>query len=122
MHDFCLTIPYGMIMIFGGVVGFVTSGSKPSLIAGVVSGSLLTLLGYGGYKEYKRRNGQVSSSWTLGSLAVSGPIAVMMGLRVQKTGKVIPSGLVAGLSIAMSMFYCYKLATASSNKAPSKQK
>lgn len=35
MHDFCLTIPYGMLVMCGGAFGFLVAGSKASLIAGV---------------------------------------------------------------------------------------
>ncbi|CAM9254882.1 unnamed protein product, partial [Laminaria digitata] len=35
MHDFCLTIPYGMIVMCGGIIGFLVAGSKASLMAGV---------------------------------------------------------------------------------------
>lgn len=35
MHDFCLTIPYGMVVMAGGVIGFLAAGSRASLVAGV---------------------------------------------------------------------------------------
>lgn len=35
MHDFCLTIPYGMVVMCGGIIGFLVAGSKASLMAGV---------------------------------------------------------------------------------------
>ncbi|CAN0471922.1 unnamed protein product [Hapterophycus canaliculatus] len=35
MHDFCLTIPYGMVVMIGGIIGFLAAGSRASLMAGV---------------------------------------------------------------------------------------
>src|SRR5262245_60454902 len=37
------TVVYGLLAITGGVMGYVNKGSKPSLIAGGVSGSLLLI-------------------------------------------------------------------------------
>eukprot|EP00752_Nemacystus_decipiens_P016254 g14534.t1 len=111
MHDFCLTIPYGMIVMFGGVIGFLKAGSRASLMAGGGSGGLLMLLGYGGYMEYKRR-GTVSTLWTITSLVVSNVIWVMMGKRIRKTGKMMPSAPVGALALGMSLFYVFQLTKA----------
>ncbi|CAM9448045.1 unnamed protein product [Choristocarpus tenellus] len=124
MHDFCLTIPYGMLMVFGGIVGFIAAGSKASLIAGVCSGGLLTLFGYGGVTNYTYSHCPslcmlpFSVSYSLA--VISSTIGVMMVMRVNKTGKFMPSGLIAGLSVGMSLFYCFKLAKTSSKAAPKK--
>ena len=37
MHDFCLTIPYALFLLIGGIFGFMKSGSMTSLIAGTYS-------------------------------------------------------------------------------------
>jgi uncharacterized membrane protein (UPF0136 family) len=42
---------YGLIALAGGVLGFVNKGSKPSLIAGGVSGLLLIVFGAAAWAE-----------------------------------------------------------------------
>jgi len=37
MYDFCLTFPYAMLLALGGVAGFATKGSLPSLLGGLGS-------------------------------------------------------------------------------------
>ncbi|CAN0103701.1 unnamed protein product [Pylaiella littoralis] len=111
MHDFCLTIPYGMIVMCGGVIGFLAAGSKASLMAGGGSGGVLMLLGYGGYMQYKKR-GTVSQLWTVASLVVSNVIGVIMVKRARKTGKMMPAAPVGALALGMSMFYVYQMAKA----------
>ncbi|CAM9641893.1 unnamed protein product [Ascophyllum nodosum] len=108
MHDFCLTIPYGIIIMGGGVIGYLAAGSKASLIAAGSSGGLLTVLGYGGYLEYKRR-GTVSKLWTIASLVVSNAIWIMMVKRISKTGNMMPSAPVGALGLGMTLFYVYQM-------------
>lgn len=50
--------------------------------------------------------------------AMSGALTVVMGKRLQKTGKMMPSAPVAAISLGMSLFYCYQLVKA---KPPSKK-
>lgn len=60
MHDFCLTIPYGMLVMCGGGIGFLIAGSKASLIAGVRKN-----LSYQYEFEFVLRVFLVSASYTL---------------------------------------------------------
>ncbi|CAB1119966.1 unnamed protein product [Ectocarpus sp. CCAP 1310/34] len=121
MHDFCLTIPYGMIVMFGGIIGFLAAGSRASLMAGGGSGALLMLLGYGGYMEYKAK-GTVSQLWTIASLVISNVIWVMMAKRFRKTGKIMPSAPLGILALLMAFFYAYQMAkTTKANFKPAAQ-
>jgi uncharacterized membrane protein (UPF0136 family) len=67
LHDFCLTLPYGGTVLLGGIIGFLTKGSKASLFAGGGSGALLCFLGYSSLQEYKKHN-KCSKIWTSISL------------------------------------------------------
>jgi hypothetical protein len=41
MYDFCLTFPYAALLGLGGLIGFLTKGSLPSLVGGVGSATVL---------------------------------------------------------------------------------
>lgn len=55
MHDFCFTIPYGLIIVGGGLVGYFKRGSTASLAGGLGSGLVLILAGYLSLKAFERR-------------------------------------------------------------------
>lgn len=55
MHDFCLTIPYGLILVVGGLVGYLKKGSTASLGGGVGTGLVLILAGYLSFKAFERK-------------------------------------------------------------------
>lgn len=59
MHDFCFTFPYGTLLIFGGLLGFLLKGSLPSFMGGVGSGLVLSLAGYVQYKAYEKRTNSI---------------------------------------------------------------
>ncbi|GFZ04918.1 transmembrane proteins 14C [Actinidia rufa] len=52
MHDFCFTIPYGLLLVCGGFVGYTSKGSTASLGGGVGTGLLLILAGYLSLKAF----------------------------------------------------------------------
>lgn len=52
MYDFCFTFPYSLLLAFGGLIGFVTKGSVPSLLGGVGSAALLAACGYVSLQRY----------------------------------------------------------------------
>lgn len=55
MHDFCFTIPYGLILVGGGIVGYLKKGSVASLGGGVGTGLLLILAGYLSLKAFEKK-------------------------------------------------------------------
>lgn len=55
MHDFCFTIPYGLILIVGGTVGYAKKRSIASLGGGVGTGLLLVLAGYLSLKAFEKK-------------------------------------------------------------------
>lgn len=55
MHDFCFTIPYGLIIVVGGVIGYAKKRSIASLGGGLGTGLLLILAGYLSLKAFEKR-------------------------------------------------------------------
>ncbi len=82
---------FGVLTIAGGVMGFVKAKSRPSLIAGSVSGALLVLAGY-----------LVGTSGRIGlflGLGVSAALAARFVMTYRKSKKLMPAGLMAVLGI-----------------------
>ena len=77
-----------ILLMLGGVIGKVSSGSNISLVAGV---------GSGGFLFSRRRKPGVSAVW------VSMLVAVVMAFRWRSTGKFMPAGLVALLGFTEAM-------------------
>ncbi|XP_033123606.1 transmembrane protein 14C-like isoform X1 [Anneissia japonica] len=91
---------YAVVVAVGGVVGYVKAGSAMSLAMGLLFGGVA---GYGAsLTSQDPRNVNV----ILGSSAV---LAGVMGMRFVKSGKFMPAGLVATLSILMVLRYGYRL-------------
>lgn len=109
MHDFCFTLPYAFLLALGGLIGFLTKQSIPSLAGGGGSGLVLFLAGWQQLKAFKAG----TNSWPaiLAELVTSAVLTYVLGLRYARTGKVMPAGMVACLSGAMALFYLYKVAT-----------
>ncbi len=82
---------YGVLNIAGGMLGYVKSKSKISLIMGCSLGTLLvlfaiaTLMGYNGIPV---------------STVLTGLLVVVFGIRWVKTKKIMPAGLMVLLGIA----------------------
>ncbi|THU51356.1 hypothetical protein C4D60_Mb06t30160 [Musa balbisiana] len=116
MHDFCFTIPYGLLVLVGGVVGYARRGSTASLAGGAGSGVVLLLAGFLSLKAFeKRRNSYLALALeTLCSLILT----FVMGKRYLETSKIMPAGLVAALSALMSLFYLYKIASGGNHIPP----
>jgi uncharacterized membrane protein (UPF0136 family) len=84
---------YGILMLGGGVMGFVTSGSVPSLISGLISGVLLIAAAFM-TRSYPK------AAYTLATVVTVALIAVFVE-RFMKTHKVMPSLGLVGLSVVM---------------------
>jgi uncharacterized membrane protein (UPF0136 family) len=83
---------FGVVTIAGGVMGFVKAKSRPSLIAGTISGGLLLAAGY-----------LVGTSGRLGlllGLGVSAALAARFVTSYRKSKKIMPAGVMAVLGIA----------------------
>ncbi|MBA3534514.1 MAG: TMEM14 family protein [Ardenticatenales bacterium] len=81
---------YGLILIFGGVKGY-QSGSQDSLYAGAGSGILALLCAVLSLKMPRLGLG-------LGAL-IATILTGVMGWRFEKTGKLMPAGMIATTSL-----------------------
>ncbi|PSC68036.1 membrane protein [Micractinium conductrix] len=119
MYDFCFTPIYAALLALGGFVGYATKGSTASLGGGLGSAVVLAGCTWASLNAFHR--GQLCRPATLLSLAVSACLTYLMWQRLQRTGKVMPAGMVASLSAAMSLFYVWNLLLFKPNLPASKQ-
>lgn len=80
-----IAIIYGIITLVGGVIGYLKAKSKPSLISGVLSALLLFIAAF-----------LESQGYDLGRVfaqVITIVLIIVFALRLQKTGKFMPSGL-----------------------------
>mmetsp|Transcript_8203 Transcript_8203/g.15981 ORF Transcript_8203/g.15981 Transcript_8203/m.15981 type:complete len:122 (-) Transcript_8203:151-516(-) len=109
MYAFCLSIPYGLLVMAAGLWGFLKAGSMISMLTGFLFGGTLVFCGYKGYNAYMVDPKKVLAHWTVGSLTSSAILSITMGIRFQKTGKMWPAGIILSSSLVMSGFYIIKL-------------
>ncbi|XP_050541535.1 transmembrane protein 14C [Daktulosphaira vitifoliae] len=83
---------YAATVAAGGIFGYAKAASIPSLSAGLLFGSLL---GFGAYQLSKNPNNLALS------LSTSAVLGTIMGVRYINSGKIMPAGLLAALSLAM---------------------
>lgn len=92
---------YAVLMATGGVIGYVKVHSKASLISGVGFGLLLLASGYGVWE---------GSRDSLGASAVIAALLVILfAIRVVKTRKLVPAGVLAVLSVLTLVIFLAKL-------------
>ena len=82
---FIANLIYGIISIVGGIIGYKQSQSKISLISGSISGLLLLIASY-------FINQGLSWSLLMGAI-VCFTLVIVFILRLKKTGKFMPAGL-----------------------------
>ena len=85
-------IAYGILAIIGGIIGYSQAQSKVSLISGIVSGLLLIL---GGVMQLQ------GQAWGLIlATVVSAVLVIVFAVRLAKTRKFMPAGLMSILGLA----------------------
>ncbi|KAL6999313.1 Protein FATTY ACID EXPORT 5, variant 2 [Sarracenia purpurea var. burkii] len=95
MHDFCFTIPYGIVLVCGGILGYASKGSTASLAGGVGTGLLLIQAGYLSLSAFgKRKNSYLA---LILETACAATLTWVMGQRYTQTSKIMPAGVVAGI-------------------------
>ena len=109
MHDFCLTLPWGLFVALGGLAGFAIAGSTKSLIFGGGMGTLLMALGAMSLKKWKAN--ESSAFETIVSALISTALGAVMGKKWMAGGSFIPAGLIACGAALMCVFYAHNLAS-----------
>ncbi|KAF8409537.1 hypothetical protein HHK36_005615 [Tetracentron sinense] len=117
MHDFCFAIPYGLILMTGGVLGYAKKGSTASLAGGLGTGFLLLLAGFLSLKAFKK--GRNSYLAMILETVCAFTLTWVMGQRYIQTSKIMPAGIVALISTVMTGFFLFKIATGG-NHIPAK--
>ncbi|RNA36743.1 transmembrane 14C [Brachionus plicatilis] len=88
-----LSYGYGLAIVAGGLIGYLKANSIPSLAAGLAFGAAATYGAVLTSQDPKRFHlGLVTSTLLLG----------VMGMRFWRTGKLMPAGLMAALSLAQT--------------------
>ena len=85
---------YGVLLILGGVMGFVKARSRPSLIAGIVSG-LITL-----GAAYISRHDNEDGGFSIG-LILAITMFIFFGMRAMTARKFMPMGMMTVSSAAV---------------------
>ncbi len=86
------TLVYGILLFVGGIMGYVSAKSKPSLISGVVSGLLLLITAFIQLQK-------ISAGLIIAQI-VTILLAVVFTIRLLKTRKFMPAGLMLMVSVA----------------------
>ena len=90
---------YGILLIFGGLMGYAMARSVPSLVAGSICGFIALLMGY--------RYTWHFAPWVALLLAIV--LIVMMGRRYLNTRKAMPALGIVVLSVIVAIVQVYVL-------------
>lgn len=88
---------YALLVIAGGVWGYVKAQSKPSLISGLISGAALLIACFITFQSFN--TGMALAT----CLAIA--LLIVFALRFRKTRKFMPAGLMAGLSLLAAIIF-----------------
>lgn len=85
-------LAYAAVMLLGGLMGYSKAGSRPSLVAGLVSAALLFVAFWIGRDDPGRGYG-------LGTI-IALLLTAVFAVRFMKTRKAMPSGMLFAVSLA----------------------
>ncbi|KAJ1291130.1 hypothetical protein BS78_02G295000 [Paspalum vaginatum] len=112
MEDFYVTIPYGLLVLGGGIAGYVKRGSAVSLAAGAGFGGALLLAGALSAWAFARGGGGAGAIFAaVLQIVCAVVLTVVMGIRYVKSRKIMPAGIIAAISALVLIFYVYKIST-----------
>ncbi|XP_058095710.1 protein FATTY ACID EXPORT 1, chloroplastic-like [Magnolia sinica] len=119
IHDFCLGLPFGGLVLSGGLVGFLFSKNLTTLTTGVLYGGALLALSMYSLKVW--RQGKSSLPFILGQSALAAALLAKHFQTYSLTKKLFPTGFYAVVSAAMLCFYTYVMLSGG-NPPPKKLK
>ncbi|KAL3692791.1 hypothetical protein R1sor_006442 [Riccia sorocarpa] len=105
IHDFCLGIPYGGLLVGGGLFWFILTGSTAAIRFGVILGGALLFLSITSLKIWKQ--GRSSLPYIQGQAALTAIIFIRDSRRYLGGGGFFPTAVSALASGAMLAFYAY---------------
>lgn len=88
---------YGVLMILGGIVGFIKVHSKASLLSGTGLGLGLLASGYGVWRG--------SANSLVVAVVIAALLLVLFAVRFAKTRRFMPVGVLAVLSLAAVVIF-----------------
>ena len=86
-----IVLSYGIIVLAGGLIGYFSAGSLPSLFSGILFGALLLWSSWGLFRM------NIPAFYT--ALASSGILSLFFGFRYYVTGSMVPAGSMAIFSV-----------------------
>lgn len=84
---------YGLLVVLGGLIGYLTADSLPSLITGSICGALLFASGLGLCRS------SVIAFFT--GVGVSLALAIFFGIRYYLTHQMMPAGMMTIISVTV---------------------
>ncbi|GJP29345.1 hypothetical protein CLOM_g16468 [Closterium sp. NIES-68] len=105
IHDFCLGIPYGALLVVGGVLWFTLAGSLNALRFGLILGGCILASSISSLHAWQ--NHRPSSVYIAVQGALTSLVFVNEASRFAMTKALFPTGLAAVASILMVAFYTY---------------
>lgn len=88
-----IAIAYGILVLAGGTLGYVQAKSTASLLSGCISGLLLLIAGVVQLQGY---------DWgLLLALVITVMLAIVFVVRLLKTRKIMPAGIMTAASVAV---------------------
>ncbi|KAL3819754.1 hypothetical protein ACJIZ3_005659 [Penstemon smallii] len=119
IHDFCFGIPFGGLVLSGGLLGFIFSRNPATLATGVLFGGALLALSTFSLKVW--RQGKSSLPFILGQAVLSVALLSKNFKAYSLTQKLFPAGFNVVISAAMLCFYSY-VVISGGNPPPKKLK
>ena len=107
ISDHIIILPYAVLLALGGVAGYSSKGSLPSLLGGCGSG--LVLAAASAWSRQARQRGRSARPACGLALTVAAALILVMGKRWHRTSRFMPARLVCVLSFAVCVLLLQRL-------------